>query len=1013
MPLWVWNDELKWSRLNEQLTQFKAVGFGGVFVHPRPGLITEYLGKEWFDLWRSSVERCRELGLQCNIYDENSYPSGFAGGHVPSAAPDTVCQYASMNVIPAGGAIPRGALATFRVREEGGRIVAAEKALNPLPSQRASDQPLMVFQLRRSAGSPWTGDLPYVDLTNPETARIFIATTYERYRNEVGSDFGRTVIAAFTDEPLLATTGAYEGGQVALPLSHYILSQFCRRYGYDLADGLPSLFADVGDFHKVRFDYWGLLHDLWRDNFMCPLYDWCERHGLKFTGHYMEHEWPAPYITPDDMSLYACFHIPGIDLLLTSLLKPRRKKEPQHSLIADDSHILLTMRMLLSAANQLGRKRTLAEMWGAGGWDSTLEDYKRMGEWALAHGINFLNPHLSFITVRGARKRDHAQSFSDHSAWWPEVKGLNDRLSRLSYVLSQGIMPNRLLVLQPTTSGFLHAAPGTPAAGLSELRRMHGELVQALCDGQVDFDLGDEYLLEELGRVEDGNLIVGEGSYELVVLPRGMVNLRRQTLPLLREYLAAGGETVALGDAPRLIDGRESEEAASLSEKFRAQWHRVESYEGLLSEIKKRLPPYIELGAGLPSNVSHHFRLLDDGSCVHFIFNGSGSVVDTKALIEGKSLEFWDPDAGSVRRIPTASSGSNRMSATIKLEPTESVLLIAHPEHRDGITPSLKRKEGSEEVLTVEQVRVIPASRNVLVLDYCDVNCLGIDKRRVNTWRANWDIWHAHGFDRPAWEGAVQFRTRVLDRNHFGADSGFEATFIFDVTQGVDVSSLELAVERPELYSITLNDRLLDFRGSPSWLDPHIPSLSVGGIVKTGQNIVRIEGRPFDVRMELENIYIRGNFSLAPAGSGFRVEPAKPLGLGSWSKQGYPFYSETVNYEAEVDVSSTDKRILLQLTDWSGSASTVLVDGRRVGFIAWPPYECDLTEVLSPGSHRLVVSVAGTPKNIFGPFHNPARPRNTAWPEMWSIFPETGPPPGKDYDVIEYGVFEPMRLVLR
>jgi len=934
MPLWVWNDELEWSRLNEQLTQFKALGFGGAFVHPRPGLVTEYLGGEWFDLWRKSVERCRELGLQCNIYDENSYPSGFAGGHVPGIAPDTVCQYVSMNIVPAGQAPPRGALATFRVREEGGRIIAAEKVTGPLPEGVKNKGPIMVFQLRRSAGSPWTGDFPYVDLTNPETARIFIATTYERYRSEVGSDFGRTVIAAFTDEPLLATTGAYERGQIALPLSHYILSQFRRCYGYDLADHLPSLFAEVEGFHKVRFDYWGLLHDLWRDNFMRPLYDWCERHGLKFTGHYMEHEWPAPYITPDDMSLYACFHIPGIDLLLTSLLKPGRKDEAGHSPIADDSHILLTMRMLLSAANQLGRKRTLAEMWGAGGWDSTLQDYKRMGEWALAHGINYLNPHLSFITVRGARKRDHPQSFSDHSAWWPEVKGLNNRLSRLSYILSQGFMPNRLLVLQPTTSGFLHAAPGTPAQGLSELRRMHGELVQALCDGQVDFDLGDEYLLEELGRVEDGKLIVGEERYELVVLPKGMINLRRQTLPLLREYLTEGGEILALGDAPRLIDGRESEEAASLSERFRAQWHRVESYESLLSEIKRRLPPYIEFDAGLPSNVSHHFRLLDDGARIHFIFNGSDHVVDAKALVEGRSLESWDPETGSVRIIPTTSSGNNRIRATIKLEPTESVLLITRPEFRGDITMSSERKDRVERTLTIEQVRVTPASKNVLVLDYCDVSCLGVDKHRANTWRANWDIWYAHGFDQPAWDNAVQFRTRVLDRNRFGADSGFDAIFTFDLSQGVDISSLELAVECTELYSIALNDKPLDFTSSPNWLDPHIHSLPICGIVRAGRNVVHIIGRPFDVRMEIENIYLRGNFSLNPVESGFRVEPAKPLGLGPWSKQGYPFYSEIVNYEAEVDVPSTDKRVILQLTNWSGSASTVLVDGKRTGYIA-------------------------------------------------------------------------------
>ncbi len=75
MPLWVWNDELAWPHLAEQLRQFRDQGMGGVFVHPRPGLMTEYLGEEWFRLWKLAAEEGRKLGIFVNIYDENSYPS--------------------------------------------------------------------------------------------------------------------------------------------------------------------------------------------------------------------------------------------------------------------------------------------------------------------------------------------------------------------------------------------------------------------------------------------------------------------------------------------------------------------------------------------------------------------------------------------------------------------------------------------------------------------------------------------------------------------------------------------------------------------------------------------------------------------------------------------------------------------------------------------------------------------------------------------------------------------------
>jgi hypothetical protein len=62
MPLWVWNDQLEWPRLKEQLGQFKAQGMGGVFIHPRPGLMTEYLGADWFRLWKLASRRVSDSG---------------------------------------------------------------------------------------------------------------------------------------------------------------------------------------------------------------------------------------------------------------------------------------------------------------------------------------------------------------------------------------------------------------------------------------------------------------------------------------------------------------------------------------------------------------------------------------------------------------------------------------------------------------------------------------------------------------------------------------------------------------------------------------------------------------------------------------------------------------------------------------------------------------------------------------------------------------------------------------
>jgi hypothetical protein len=87
----------------------------------------------------------------------------------------------------------------------------------------------------------------------------------------------------------------------------------------------------------------------------------------------------------------------------------------------------------------------------------------------------------------------------------------------------------------------------------------------------------------------------------------------------------------------------------------------------------------------------------------------------------------------------------------------------------------------------------------------------------------------------------------------------------------------------------------------------------------------------------------------------------------------------------------------------------VLVDGKPAGYIAYPPWECDVTEWITPGDNTIDVVVIGTLKNTLGP-HHAGQLRGAAWPHMFQRGPETGPPAGTQYDTIGYGLFEPFEL---
>ena len=96
------------------------------------------------------------------------------------------------------------------------------------------------------------------------------------------------------------------------------------------------------------------------------------------------------------------------------------------------------------------------------------------------------------------------------------------------------------------------------------------------------------------------------------------------------------------------------------------------------------------------------------------------------------------------------------------------------------------------------------------------------------------DSWQRHGFERPAWDNAVQYKTRVFDKNQFAADSGFDATFRFEASSADALRGLQLAIETPELYRVTINGQPLDFASGERIMDPHIRAVSIEKQAKVG-----------------------------------------------------------------------------------------------------------------------------------------------------------------------------------
>ena len=113
------------------------------------------------------------------------------------------------------------------------------------------------------------------------------------------------------------------------------------------------------------------------------------------------------------MAMYAWHQMPAIDMLFNQYNDDHPQAQFGNA---------RAVKELSSVANQMGRSRTLSETYGGGGWDESFEDFKRLGDWEYALGVNFMNQHLAHMTITGARKYDYPPVFTPLSPWW-EVCG--------------------------------------------------------------------------------------------------------------------------------------------------------------------------------------------------------------------------------------------------------------------------------------------------------------------------------------------------------------------------------------------------------------------------------------------------------------------------------------------------------------------------------------------------------------------------------------------------------------
>src|SRR5665647_3771553 len=952
-PFFVWNADITSDEIDKDLISFKNAGSSQVFIHPRPGLITEYLSESWFKLYQHAVEKGKELGMNIWIYDENSYPSGFGGGHVPAEMPESYNKGQGLQMLKFE-ILPDTCNKYFLcLKEENGIYRDITASLN---NEKGKPGKYFLFSKTYNRKSDWYGGFSYVDLLYPGVTQKFIEVTMTGYEKYLGTEFGKTIPGIFTDEPQIESPGG-------IRWTPDLFEIFMNQWHYDLKTQLPSLYEEVGNWKKVRHNYTQTLLQLFIDRWAKPWYAYCDEKGLQFTGHYWEHEWPNMRPGGDNMAMYAWHQVPGVDMLFNQW---------------DDSTTrakfgnVRAIKELASAANQTGRQRKLSETYGGSGWELTFTDMKRNGDWEYALGVNLMNQHLTYFTLAGARKYDYPPTFDYHEPWWNNYKYLNTHYARLSLALSSGRQINDILIIEPTTSAWLYDSYAQPDKKYAEIGQSFQTLITKLEKNQVEYDLGSENIIKDMGSISNGKFVVGHASYSRVVIPPMVENLDRTTFELLEKFVLKGG-TLLTFSSPTRLDGSESEEVKNF---FSGKKDMIFKIDNLSGEVINKYFSNNNLNfeGSTGGTLYHHRRILSDGQIIFLVNSSLNEKLNGSLKTNGKDALEMNTLSGEISGYPNSQTGKD-LSLSYSIPPAGSLLLFIPDSGKSEYTVPAKT-DNFKSVESSTPLKVTRNEDNVLMIDFCDVEVGNENTKDLNTYYAADKVFKYYGFKNGnPWNTSVQYRRNIVDGDTFGPATGFSATYHFSLKGKFDFSKIKAVVERPYLWSVAVNGIHVKPENGKWWLDRSFGVFNIGLAVRPGDNTLTLKASPMKVNAEIEPVYILGDFAVKPAEKGWNIEaPASVYTTGSWKTQGLPFYSWGISYSKEFNIEKADGKWKVALGKWNGTISEVKVNGQSATVIAFPPYKSDITALVKPGLNKIEITVIGSLKNLLGPHHNDPNP---------------------------------------
>ncbi len=525
--VWVWNDVCTFDIIDIQLTEMQNLGIRAFYILPEPmnfrpdsmptNLTPDYLSKEYFDLCAYAVEKGKNLGMQCWIYDEGGWPSGGACGKVLQDHPEFARQVLKVydRSFSAGDVYKKTSPNVIAAFMQNNEMIEEEYKFN-------SDTVVNEYVIEKEI----CGNADYPDLLCKDATEYFIEITHEKYASSNKNSLGKNVTAVFTDEPKAPFR----------TFGKELAEKYEAMYGESILPHLPLIAQREEITEKninILYRWYDLCSRMFCDNFLLPCKKWANNHGMAFTGHMDKDHDPLGCVRGGGnfnlMRALRCFDIPGIDVIWRQLY-PENKTTTQNDLNAYNGFF---PRYASSAASQNGTKAAMSEIFGVAGPGLTYDIMRYTVGYLAVRGINIFNPFNFPLGRKGAYLAQELPIFTVNQIFYRYLRQFNRYIERLSYVYTIGERVCETGLYYPVRDFQGRLKADITAKAFDNLGR-------TLEDMMVDFDIIDDDIIQAAEGTDDGCICIGSAVYRHIIIPENAY-IPQETQIILNRFIKGGG----------------------------------------------------------------------------------------------------------------------------------------------------------------------------------------------------------------------------------------------------------------------------------------------------------------------------------------------------------------------------------------------------------------------------------------------------------------------------------------